>query len=39
MKLTTLDKAIAALEEFENEIVVPPKIRERALRAVERMVQ
>jgi quinolinate synthase len=39
MKLTTLDKAIVALEEGENEILVPPKIRERALAAVERMVQ
>jgi quinolinate synthase len=39
MKLTTLDKAIAALEEGENEIVVPAKIRERALAAVERMVR
>jgi len=39
MKLTTLEKAIEALDEGENEIVVPPKIRERALKAVERMVQ
>jgi quinolinate synthase len=39
MKLTTLDKAIAALDEGVNEITVPPAIRERALRAVERMVE
>ena len=39
MKLTTLDKAIRALDEGLNEIVVPPKIAERALAAVERMMQ
>jgi quinolinate synthase len=39
MKLTTLDKAIAALDEGVNEITVPPRIRERALVAVERMVR
>ncbi|HJW75205.1 MAG TPA: quinolinate synthase NadA [Thermoleophilia bacterium] len=39
MKLTTLEKAIAALDEGINEITVPPTIRERALRAVERMVE
>ena len=39
MKLTTLDKAIEALDEGLNEIVVPPRIAERALAAVERMMQ
>jgi len=39
MKLTTLDKAIAALDEGLNEITVPPLVRERALRAVQRMVE
>jgi len=38
MKRTTLDKAIAALDEGLNEIVVPPRIAERALAAVERMM-
>ncbi len=38
MKLTTLEKAIEALDEGLNEIVVPPRIRERASRAVARMV-
>ena len=39
MKRTTLDKAIQALQEGFNEIVVPPRIAERALAAVERMLQ
>ena len=39
MKLTTLDKAIQALDEGLNEIVVPPKIAARALAAVERMMK
>jgi quinolinate synthase len=39
MKLTTIEKATAALDEGVNEITVPPTIRERALRAVERMVE
>jgi quinolinate synthase len=39
MKLNTLDKAIAALDEGADEITVPPSIRKRALRAVERMVE
>jgi quinolinate synthase len=39
MKLTTLDKAIQALDEGLNEIVVPPRIAARALAAVERMMQ
>jgi quinolinate synthase len=39
MKLTTLDKAIEALDEGLNEIVVPPRIAERALAAVARMMQ
>ena len=39
MKLTTLEKAIEALDEGLNEIVVPPRIAERALAAVERMMQ
>jgi quinolinate synthase len=38
MKLTTLDKAIEALDEGLNEITVPPKIRERAAQAVARMM-
>ena len=38
MKLTTLDKAIMALRDGLNEVTVPPRIRERALRAVARMV-
>jgi len=38
MKRTTLDKAIAALDEGLNEIVVPPRIAERALAAVQRMM-
>jgi quinolinate synthase len=39
MKLTTLEKAIRALDEGRNEITVPSDIRERALGAVERMVE
>jgi quinolinate synthase len=39
MKLTTLDKAIQALDEGLNEVVVPPRVAQRALAAVERMVQ
>ncbi len=39
MKRTTLDKAIEVLDEGLNEIVVPPRIAERALAAVERMMQ
>jgi len=39
MKLTTLGSAIAALRDGANVIDVPPDIRFRALRAVERMVQ
>jgi len=38
MKLTTLERAIEALDEGLNEIVVPPRISERAARAVARMV-
>ena len=38
MKRTTLDKTIAALDEGLNEIVVPPRIAERALASVERMM-
>ncbi len=39
MKLTTLDTAITALVEGLNEITVPPQIRERAARAVARMIE
>jgi quinolinate synthase len=39
MKLTTLDKAIVALRDGLNEVTVPPRTRERALRAVARMVE
>ena len=39
MKLTTLDTAITALGEGLNEITVPPQIRERAARAVARMIE
>jgi quinolinate synthase len=39
MKLTTLDSAIAALDEGLNEITVPPRIRERAAQAVARMIE
>jgi quinolinate synthase len=39
MKLTTLDNAIAALDEGLNEITVPPRIRERAAQAVARMIE
>ena len=39
MKLTTLDSAITALAEGLNEITVPPQIRERAARAVARMIE
>jgi len=39
MKRTTLEKAIEALDEDLNEIVVPPTIAERALASVQRMVQ
>jgi quinolinate synthase len=38
MKLSTLDKAIEALRDGLNEVTVPPNIRERALRAVTRML-
>jgi quinolinate synthase len=39
MKLTTLDSAIAALDDGLNEITVPPRIRERAAQAVARMIE
>jgi quinolinate synthase len=39
MKMTTLESAIEALREGRNEITVADEIRERALRAVERMVE
>lgn len=39
MKLTTLDLAVTALRDGLNEVTVPPHIRERALRAVQRMVE
>lgn len=39
MKLTTLEKAIAALRDCLNEVSVPPAVRERALRSVARMVE
>ena len=39
MKLTTLDNAIAVLREGGNEVTVAPETREKALRAVERMVE
>jgi quinolinate synthase len=39
MKLTTLESAIVALREMSGEIVVPPEIGEKALRAVQRMVE
>jgi quinolinate synthase len=39
MKMTTLESAIEALREGRNEVTVVDEIRERALRAVERMVE
>jgi quinolinate synthase len=39
MKLSTLDGAIAALRDGLNEVTVPDDVRERALRAVTRMVE
>ena len=39
MKLTTLEAAIHGLREMSGEIVVPPEIAARALRAVQRMVE
>ncbi len=39
MKVTTLDTALVALRDGLNEVRVPPTIRERALRAVQRMVE
>jgi quinolinate synthase len=39
MKLSTLDGAIAALRDGLNEVTVPDDIREKALRAVTRMVE
>jgi quinolinate synthase len=39
MKLTTLDKAVAALRDGLNEVTVAPAIRERALRSVIRMLE
>jgi quinolinate synthase len=39
MKLTTLRKAIEALRDGTNTITLPPELRERARRAVERMVE
>jgi quinolinate synthase len=39
MKLTTLESAIDALRDGRGEIVVPPEISVRALRAVQRMVE
>jgi quinolinate synthase len=39
MKLTTLEKAVAALRDGLNEVTVAPAIRERALQAVTRMLE
>ncbi len=39
MKLTTLESAITALRDVSGEIEVPPDIRQKAARAVERMVE
>jgi len=39
MKLTTLEKAIVALRDGVTEVTVPPRVREGALRAVQRMVE
>ena len=39
MKMTTLSKAIAALRAEGPVVTVPADIRERALRAVQRMVE
>jgi quinolinate synthase len=39
MKLSTLEGAIAALRDGLNEVTVPDDIREKALRAVTRMVE
>jgi len=39
MKMTTLRKAIAALRDETNVVTVPEQIRQRALRAVQRMVE
>jgi quinolinate synthase len=39
MKLTTLDKAVAVLSDGLNEVTVAPAVRERALRAVTRMLE
>lgn len=39
MKLTTLESAIAALRDGANEVTVDPAVREKALRAVRRMVE
>lgn len=38
MKLITLDKVLKSMQRLEPRIVVPQEIRQRALRAVERMV-
>lgn len=38
MKRTTLEKVLWALEGMEHQITVPPDIRERAVRAVDRML-
>jgi len=39
MKLTTLEAAIHGLRDMSGEIIVPPEIAARALRAVQRMVE
>ena len=39
MKLTTLEAAIDRLHTMDEEILVPPEIAEKALRAVRRMVE
>jgi quinolinate synthase len=38
MKVTTLDKVLAALERIQHRITVPPDVATRARRAIERMV-
>ncbi len=39
MKKITLEKTLASLRELQHEVVVPEEIRERALRAVRRMLE
>lgn len=39
MKYTTLDSVVSSLENMENRVTVPPAVREKAARALQRMLE